>query len=210
VELTLNVTQGSPTQVVFYQGDSVLATVTQAPFTATSFSLPAGVHRFYARMYDGTRFAVTNLVAVTVGAQVPYSGIPHAVPGVIETGHYDVFEGGIGNGIAYQDGSVANLGNFRTDEYVDAQSHPSEGKTVGWITPGEWLEYTVDVAQAGLHNLSVRFASGNNQTQGLTAMKIQAIASNPNTIAAKVRARNRSDKVPPYSINNAEAVVPAV
>ena len=166
VQLTLNVTQGSPTQVVFYQGDSVLATVTQAPFTATSFSLPAGVHRFYARIYDGTRFAVTNLVAVTVGAQVAYSGTPHAVPGVLESGHYDVFEGGVGNGIAYQDGSVANLGNFRTDEYVDAQSHPSEGKTVGWITPGEWLEYTVNVAQAGLHNLSVRFASGNNQGGG--------------------------------------------
>ena len=166
VDLLFSATQGQPSQVVFYWGDSAVATATQAPFTATSPALPSGVHQFYARAYDGANFAVSNLVAVTVGDQIAYDGQPAAVPGVVQAGRYDVFEGGIGQGIAYQDASVVNLGNFRTDEYVDAQSHPSEGATVGWVTPGEWLEYQIDVAQAGLYSVALRYASGNSQGGG--------------------------------------------
>ncbi len=37
----------------------------------------------------------------------------------------EAFEGGISQGIAYQDASVVNLGNFRTEEYVHALSRRS-------------------------------------------------------------------------------------
>jgi endoglucanase Acf2 len=166
VSLTASLTQGTPTQVVFYQGDSAFATLTQPPFVAASLPLPAGVHRFHARLYEGNKVAATNLVEVVVGEQSSYAGAPHPVPGTWESGHYDVFEGGNGNGVAYHDGTAANFGDFRTDEAVDVKAHPAEGKTVGWITPGEWLEFTVQVAQTGLYQFQVRYACGNAQGGG--------------------------------------------
>ena len=43
-----------------------------------------------------------------------------AIPGSFEAANYDIFEGGIGQGIAYNDISPGNNGDFRPDEYVDA------------------------------------------------------------------------------------------
>ena len=62
--------------------------------------------------------------------------------------------------------SVKNEGSFRPSEYVDAETKATEGDVVGWIAPGEWLEYTVDVQQAGNYNLSFRYASGNTAGGG--------------------------------------------
>ena len=81
-------------------------------------------------------------------------------------GSNDFFEGGVGNGISYQDATVINEGDFRTDEHVDAESHPSEGDYVGWIAGGEWLEYTIDVQQAGNYTMNFRYACGNNAGGG--------------------------------------------
>lgn len=33
--------------------------------------------------------------------------------------------------------------------------------TVGWITAGEWLEYTVNVQNPGTYSVALRYASGN-------------------------------------------------
>jgi hypothetical protein len=43
---------------------------------------------------------------------------------------------------------------------VDAGPTTGEGNTVGWIDEGEWLEYTVNITQAGTYDLSFRYASG--------------------------------------------------
>lgn len=166
VDLTLAVSGGSPSHVAFYNGDTLLTTLSQPPFVVTPGNLPAGRHPFYARIYDGAKFNVSNLVTVVVGEQLPFSGQPHTIPGTIAAAHYDIFEGGNGNGIAYQDMSVLNAGNFRLNESVDAQLHPTEGETVGWIAPGEWLEYTVDVQQPGMYTVNIRFASGNSAGGG--------------------------------------------
>lgn len=161
VDLTLTVSGGTPTQVAFYSGDTLLGALTQAPYTFTANNLTVGRQTFYARIYEGNKFNVSNLVRVIVGEQLPYAGTPQAIPGIIQSAHYDVFEGGNGNGIAYQDLSANNQGNFRLNEFVDAQSHPTEGDVVGWISTGEWLEYTVDVQQPGFYTLQFRYACGN-------------------------------------------------
>ncbi|MCT4623595.1 MAG: carbohydrate-binding protein, partial [Schleiferiaceae bacterium] len=103
---------------------------------------------------------------VIVGEQLPYSGTPSIFPGTFDAAHYDRFEGGIGSVIAYQDMSIVNEGNFRLTEYVDAESSQNEGDVVGWISPGEWLEYSVDVQQAGNYIMAFRYASGNNSGGG--------------------------------------------
>ena len=166
VDLTTVVSGGTATKVEFYDGETFIGQATQMPYTITASNLNFGQHHFYAKVYDSTFYNITNIVTVVVGDQIPYAGAPITIPGSFEAGHYDVFEGGVGNGIAYQDISIVNEGNFRTDEYVDAESHPSEGATIGWIAGGEWLEYTIDVQQAGNYDLTFRFACGNNAGGG--------------------------------------------
>ncbi len=166
VDLTAVVSGGTATKVEFYDGENLVGEATQPPFVVTADNLALGRHHFSARVYDGTRFSISNIVTVLVGQQRPYTALPLTIPGSFDAAHYDKFEGGVGQGIAYQDASVINEGNFRTDEYVDAETKPAEGDIVGWIVAGEWLEYTVDVEQAGNYNLTFRYACGNSAGGG--------------------------------------------
>jgi endoglucanase Acf2 len=154
------------TKVAFYNGSTLLAEDTTAPYEINSGALSYGIHNVYAKVYANTSFNVTNVVSIQVGSQVSYSGTNSSIPGVIEAGHYDTFQGGIGQNIAYYDTTADNKGDFRTSEYVDAVSDVNEGATIGWISGGEWLEYTVDVQTTGCYDLKVRYASGNNNGGG--------------------------------------------
>jgi hypothetical protein len=90
--------------------------------------------------------------------QDPYGGSPHAIPGIIQAEDYD--QGG--EGVAYHDSDVGNSGgSYRPAEGVDvkATTDGGGGYVVGWVESGEWLEYTVDVAQAGTYLLEIRVGS---------------------------------------------------
>ncbi|MBB3698196.1 carbohydrate-binding protein [Flammeovirga yaeyamensis] len=160
VDLTVEVKDITPTKVEIYNGSTLLGSIDTAPFTAKAENLTAGQNQFYAKMYDGDKFDVTNIVSVTAGFQVAFGDGTPELPGTIEAGHYDVFEGGLGQGITYQDNTTFNEGNYRKDEYVDNVLDNTEGATVGWTNGGEWLEYTVQVTASGLYDLSYRYASG--------------------------------------------------
>lgn len=160
------VSESAPTSVEFMDGTTSLGSFTTAPFTFDATNLSLGTHSFYAKIYDGAKFNVTNSIAVQVGKQLPYGGTDWAIPGVIEAGKYDTYEGGVGQNMAYMDATMSNSGDFRMDEYVDAGNDATEGATVGWIAGGEWLEYTVNVAQSGLYSFAFRYASGNTNGGG--------------------------------------------
>ena len=66
-----------------------------------------------------------------------------------------------GDDVSYNENSSGNEGtsNYRPDAPdVDIANGNAPGATVGWFDSGEWLEYTVDVAQAGEHELRIRGA----------------------------------------------------
>jgi hypothetical protein len=95
---------------------------------------------------------------LTAGAATPHGGTPVILPGLIEAENFD--DGG--EGIAYHDLSAGNSGGAdRPNEDVDLQatSDTGGGYNVGWVVPGEWLDYTVSVATAGLYTFEVRVAS---------------------------------------------------
>lgn len=165
VDLTVNVTGGAPSKVEFYDGGVLIGEDLTEPFTWKATGLAAQVHGFYAKIYMGKAFEVSNIVSVTVGEQVPYNG-SNDIPGTIEPGHFDVYEGGKGQRITYADTDTNNRGDFRLEEAVDVTLSQIEGTTVGWISSGEWIEYTVDVATSGLYEMSYRFASGNKSGGG--------------------------------------------
>ncbi len=166
VTLDVAASGGTATKVEFMDGTVSLGSVTAEPYTFTATNLQLGVHSFYAKVYASDKFNVTNNVEVQVGSQLPYGGTAWAIPGTIEAGRYDSFEGGKGQNIAYLDVTTTNSGDFRTDEYVDAFSNVTEGACVGSIATSEWLEYTVNVSQAGIYSFAFRYASGNSAGGG--------------------------------------------
>ncbi len=166
VVLSVDVEDATPTKVEFYDDGVYIGEDLSAPFTIVAEHLSASVHGFYAKVFDESEFGVTNIVSVVVGDQLPFPGAPSTIPGTIEAGHYDYFEGGKGQGITYSDVSPNNEGDFRLDESVGSLLSEAEGATVGWINGGEWIEYTVSVDQSGLYEFSFRFASGNQAGGG--------------------------------------------
>ncbi len=67
-----------------------------------------------------------------------------------------------GQGVAYHDLTATNSGGaYRPGEGVDIQTTTDTGggHNVGWISNGEWLEYTTIIREAGLYTLSLRVAS---------------------------------------------------
>jgi hypothetical protein len=87
----------------------------------------------------------------------PYGGTPVSLPGTIQAENFD--EGT--DGAAYHDTSSGNYGGKYRSTNVDIESTSDSGGgyNIGWMAPGEWLNYTVDVTTAGTYDLEVRVAS---------------------------------------------------
>jgi endoglucanase Acf2 len=182
VNLSLTASGNGITKVEFYDDDTLLGEDTTAPYEMATPNLPLGLHGMYAKIYVNTEFILSNVVTIQVGDQLPYNDTTHVIPGTIEAGHYDYFQGGTGQNISYFDSSIVNEGDFRTGEYVDAVSVNNEGATVGWITDGEWLEYSVDVQSTGCYDVAVRYASGNDNGGGPFYFEIDGTAVSPNVV----------------------------
>lgn len=90
--------------------------------------------------------------------QTPFGSTPAAVPGRIQAENFD--EGG--EGVAYHDDTAGNSGGQHrpaSDVDIEGTSDTGGGFNVGWLTAGEWLEYTVDVAATSNYTLHARVAS---------------------------------------------------
>ncbi|MBN8429419.1 carbohydrate-binding protein [Microbulbifer salipaludis] len=88
----------------------------------------------------------------------PFYGTPTVIPTTSMLFAADFDHGG--EGVAYHDIDDENWGGqYRFDVGVDIEA-TNEGTTnVGWIDPGEWLNYTVDVQAAGTYTFTFRVAS---------------------------------------------------
>jgi hypothetical protein len=102
--------------------------------------------------------AIACLFAADVHAQAgsPYGGAPWSIPGMIEA---EDFDSG-GEGVGYHDVDIENKGGqYRPLEGVDIGiSEDGAGSLymVDWTKSGEWLQYTVEVAQTGTYNIFIR------------------------------------------------------
>jgi hypothetical protein len=90
-------------------------------------------------------------------AATPFGGTPAVIPGTVEAENFD--EGG--RLVAYVDTSAGNSGGqYRPNEDVDIEltTDVGGGYNVGWMSAGEWLKYTVNIAAAGSYALVARVA----------------------------------------------------
>ena len=106
---------------------------------------------------DGSLFSSTSFTLtvedVAPAAQTPFPGpnapVVGAGPITIDAGDFDAG----GNGIAWNDDPGLNgTQTARADTDVELVGPEQD---IGYVLAGEWVEYTVNVAEAGLYDLSV-------------------------------------------------------
>jgi len=90
----------------------------------------------------------------------PHNGAAVLIPGTVQAENYDV---GCAE-LAYSDTDSENQGGkYREDEVDIETSHDNGGGyNVGWLRDGEWLNYTVNVSEAGRYDINFRTASKGN------------------------------------------------
>jgi hypothetical protein len=104
---------------------------------------------------EGKSKTSSNVTLTVNTKREPYSSM--TIPGTIQAENYD--KGGANK--AYKDNETENRGdaNFRTDEGVDIVKG-NGGRALGYTAKGEWVEYTIDVKQAGTYDYTATVSSG--------------------------------------------------
>ena len=86
--------------------------------------------------------------------QTPYAG-NIAIPGTLQVENYD----NGGEGVAWHDTTAGNaFGVYRFND-MDVGAITGGGYHLGALEPGEWAEYTVNIAATGSYNVTLRWAS---------------------------------------------------
>ena len=102
----------------------------------------------------GYRVYITPIIP-----QAPYKDTAMEIPGKVEVENYDVG----GSGKAYLDLDDDNKGGEYREDAVDIVK-AGNGYAVGYTQEGEWLEYTVKVAEKEDYAVSVRYATSSENT----------------------------------------------
>lgn len=151
---------GNIAKVQFLNGDSLIAEVTEQPYTF-QWEAPHGNHKISAKAFDDEGLSNTsNSVNVLVHPstqQDPFEGTPFRIPGLIQAENYDMGA----NGVAYSDKSPGNKFNVYRNDDVDVETSTDEGGgfNLGDTQVGEWVEYTINVQEEGFYDLESRVAT---------------------------------------------------
>ncbi|MDD5688550.1 MAG: FG-GAP-like repeat-containing protein [Elusimicrobia bacterium] len=175
ISATASDSDGTISKVEFYNGTTLLGTATSSPYSYTWNNVFAGTYSITAKATDNSNAATTTSAqTVTItGGTVPPS-TQQAYPGgvawqivsgttTIQAEDYDMVTSGTASGESYNDTTVGNSGGaYRTTENVDIEActDTGNGYDVGWAIPGEWLEYSINVNQAGEYKIVLRAANG--------------------------------------------------
>ena len=156
-------------KVQLYVNSKLQATMTEAPFVAEYTPTSKGTYNLRAVVTttDGSTYERMGAFKA-YNARRPYKGTAKALPGVLQMENFD--EGG--EGLSFHDSDATNSGgaSYRSDnEGVDIMSI-SGGYCIGYSNAGEWLEYTVDVKEAGYYEFTARVSAG--QAGGAYSMYI--------------------------------------
>ena len=138
---------------------NVLDTImTEAPYVATYVPASTGSYPLKAIVYthDGKTYQREGSFTA-YNPRSTYGSQPIAIPGTLQAENYD--KGG--DGVTYHDNDSQNQGDasFRTSEGVDVVKG-NGGNAIGYTNTDEWLEYTVNVTEAGYYTYEAVASSG--------------------------------------------------
>ena len=145
--------------VELYVNNTLQATMTEAPYSTEFTPENDGKYNLKAIVYatDGSTFE--RLSGVTAyEPRSPYKDIIATIPGTIEAENFDAGA----EGMSYHDSDtkVEGDGNYRTNGGGVDIVKGNGGYAIGYTNSGEWLEYTVDVTEAGTYEFDAIVSSG--------------------------------------------------
>jgi subtilisin family serine protease len=152
---------GTVSQVAFYAGSSLLGVDTSAPFSLNWTPAQPADYTLTARALDNDGASMWSspitVHIITPTTPTPYGGTPAAIPGTVEAENFD--DGG--EGLAYHDTTAGNAGGQYRQTDVDLEATIDSGLvfSMGYITAGEWVVYSVNVAATGSYTLQARVAA---------------------------------------------------
>jgi GH18 family chitinase len=134
-----------------------------------------GIDNQYESGSDTIKLTVNNI------ANDAFNGIIKHIPGKIEAEDYNIG----GQSISYNDMTINNSGNTYRADGVDIESCLDKGMgyDLGWVSAGEWLDYTVEVDSTFFYDIEFRTATPNSG-------KSISISSNNTSIAENVAITN--------------------
>jgi hypothetical protein len=169
---------GTISKVEFYDSTEKLAETADAPYTFIWKAVSAGTHSLTAVATDngGLTTVSTPLVFSVTEPQSPYEGEPYAIPGRIEMENYDRGD----EGLAYHDLTAGNKFGFYRDDDVDIEqcTDTTGGFSLGDFQVGEWVEYSLNITEAGKYDIELRTATQSTGAKVTIIIGSKTIASN--------------------------------
>ena len=182
IEVTAESANSTIASVRVYANDLLIGTMTEAPFTMEYEATVKGNFLIYAVATDaeGRENSSAKKALKVNGKREPYYGTPIVIPGVIQAENFD--KGG--EKMTFHDSDDNREGDteYRKDgEGVDFVKG-NGGTAIGYTAENEWLEYTVDVQEAGTYSYKATVSSG---TSG-SGFSIALVTPGKVTTVAKV------------------------
>lgn len=163
INLSASVINSSIASVKVYANDMLIGTLTEAPYVLEYAPAAKGKYTITAIATDaeGKENKSTTTQTLTVkGRRTPYKGTAIELPGTVEAENFDVG----GEEVTYHDSNKeceGNGGGYRSDVGgVDIKSVSGVGYTIGYTHTDEWLEYTIDVKEAGYYEYDAYVSCG--------------------------------------------------
>jgi len=146
---------------------------------------PATTYAYAVAAFDaaGNTSAQSSPASATTmpaGSQLPYGGVPWAMPGTVQAENFDTG----GKGVAYYDTTPGNQGGqYRLDVDVDIIAD-NGGYVINSFQTGEWLEYTINVTVTGVYRIEALVSSASSTSRfhiEVDGLNLPGSLSVPNT-----------------------------
>ena len=126
-----------------------------------SYHFSSESYQEFGRRYAEEMLKHISTVPVEPEPQTPFKGGAFEIPGKVEAENFDVPGKGAGND-SYKENDAEDRGktNYREGTGVDIYQKAT-GYVVGYNQEGEWLEYTLNVKEAGDYTMFAAVATDN-------------------------------------------------
>lgn len=156
-------------KVNFYKGDNIVKSVESEPFEYTFKPTASGDVTYTIEAFD-TEGRMTDLTDYTLTSYYrhePFKSM--SIPGTVEAEDFDCG----GDGISFHDSDSEDeeqVGYRKDNEGVDI-TESNGGHVIGYTVTNEWLEYTVNVTEAGKYKVKATVSSIYDDT-GFTISRV--------------------------------------
>lgn len=170
---SLNIEKGKPNEITvrarmktktiekveLYAKNELVATMTEAPYIAEYTPATTGSVELKAVVTNTDGSTFTRYSTVTAcNPRAPFKNTIAVLPGTLQAENFDTGA----DGIAFHDANSNKEGDgntYRTDLTGIDVVKGGTGYAIGYGQVGEWMEYTVNVKEAGLYSYDISYSA---------------------------------------------------